>query len=95
MDDVYDIGVPHPSKLAVTPPNSSVSVMVMLAAMGLMAGCDWFLSQKQQNTNMALKENKSESPYSTKIIFQHLSYQSQFYPKKMAICSERKHEGDT
>lgn len=40
MDDVYDIGVPHPSKLAVTPPNSSVGVMVMLAAMGLMAGCD-------------------------------------------------------
>lgn len=39
MDDVYDIGVPHPSKLAVTP-NSSVGVMVMLAAMSLMAGCD-------------------------------------------------------
>lgn len=49
MDDVYNIGVPHPSKLAVTPPNSSVSVMVMLAAMSLMAGCDVFKKNKKNH----------------------------------------------
>lgn len=55
---MYTVWVLHPSKLAVTPPYSSVGVMVRLAAMSLMAGCDWVLSQKQQKTNMSLKKIK-------------------------------------